>query len=248
MFLNRTSTFSCIPACSQPSWSPTSTAICTHIWRLCSYGELKNIQIPTAVCIPRSGPISCHWLAPLHSSAASPFQLCTCTSLACHQSPLLCACSDTQMPQWCTLTAQLVPALAACPSPHHNVCVYNWPLPLHGLGTGSHRQVYGHYLALATTTACPGPLLLHLEIILRTPTAFAASEDPCSISQGPWSCQCHGIQWPEPVSHSDPHSVLSHVPNTWHPHKATSGVRAYLGTFPPLRFYSWRFFLTDTFS
>lgn len=143
---------------------------------------------------------------------------------------------------------QLVPALAACPSPHHNVCVYNWPLPLHGLGTGSHRQVYGHYLALATTTACPGPLLLYLEIILRTPTAFASSEDPCSISQGPWSCQCHGIQWPEPVSHSDPHSVLSHVPNTWHPHKATSGVRAYLGTFPPLRFYSWRFFLTDTFS
>lgn len=120
MFLNRTSTFSCIPACSQPSWSPTSTAICTHIWRLCSYGELKNIQIPTAVCIPRSGPISCHWLAPLHSSAASPFQLCTCTSLACHQSPLLYACNDTQMPQWCTLTARTL----SCQ------CTHSWSQPL----------------------------------------------------------------------------------------------------------------------
>ena len=217
---------SCTPACSQPSSSPIATALCIPIGRLCSHRRAHQ----------QPDPHSCLW-AQIRPCLLSP----TCTTVSLAASPSNCApahpwpitslhcCMPVVRPKSHS-GAHWPQGLLSCP------CAHSWLQPLLPVLAPATMCVFvpGHCRytgtcgwpsqlsvcippALATPTACPGPLLLYLQTMLRTPTACAASEDPQDTYQGPHGCQCYGLQWPEQVRHNAPsqsHHMSPHLAPT----------------------------------
>lgn len=126
--------------------------------------------------------------------------------------------------------------------PNSYLCAHSWPQPLlpdlvpnavcvfttgpcHYTGTCSWSAQPRTYppLTPATTSACPGPQPLDLEVLLRNPRILTVYEDPCSTHQGPWRCQwccfCDLREWvtTPPLNTADTHLTLLLVPCTVRP-------------------------------
>lgn len=100
-------------------------------------------------------------------------------------------CGKTQQLWWPTPSARapaaasvptIVPSPATCSDPHHSMCVCNQPLLLLGNLELAPTTECVHTTTSMTTAACPGPLLLDLQVLLRTLTDLSAHVEPPQCS------------------------------------------------------------------
>ena len=182
--------FSCAPACSQPgSCHQPSASTAVHMSRVRGAGRVGA----TGDHMERHSPCSClwaqinHWLATSHLPIASPSSCVpSCPQPNSHHQPPM---KHTCLRKKCAGT---------------DVC--SQPLQLSVCTP----------LALTSTTACPGPQLLDLEVPLRSPIVLASTAYPphtlfCA-HQGPHSCQCCGPNWPKLKRHHASQMQCHHKP------------------------------------